>query len=79
MNGNSAYADATYVIIATPTNYDDEKNYFDTSIIETVIEQVVKVNVYVIVVIKSTVPVGNTEILSNRYPTLTILYSPEFL
>lgn len=79
LNENSAYADATYVIIATPTNYDDEKNYFDTSIIENVIEQVIKVNAYAIVVIKSTIPVGYTETLSNRYPTLTILYSPEFL
>ena len=78
-DGASAYRQADFVVIATPTNYDPTKNYFDTTRVESVIEQVLAVNDQAIMVIKSTVPVGYTESVRARYACDRILFSPEFL
>lgn len=75
----SAYKDAEFVIISTPTNYDDEKNYFDTSSVEAAIEAVLAVNKTATIVIKSTIPVGYTESVVEKYKYNNILFSPEFL
>ena len=73
------YRQADYVVISTPTNYDDTKNYFDTSSIEGVLDLLDSLETKACVVIKSTVPVGYTEHVSRQYPKLKILFSPEFL
>ena len=79
MDAETAYKDADFVVIATPTNYDPVKNYFDTRHVEEVIEVVKKVNPNAIMVIKSTIPVGYTENIRTKYNCENILFAPEFL
>ena len=75
----AAYECADFIVIATPTNYDPHMNFFDTSTIESVIESIQRINKEAIIVIKSTVPVGYTEQMQDRYPDVGILFTPEFL
>ena len=79
LDAEAAYKDAEYVVIAAPTNYDSQRNYFDTSAVENVIETVLRVNPSAIMVIKSTIPVGYTESVRRKYNCANILFSPEFL
>ena len=79
LDADAAYADAEFVIIAAPTNYDSNKNYFDTSAVEAVIEKVMAVNADAIMIIKSTIPVGYTRSIREKTGSKNILFSPEFL
>ena len=79
LDGEAAYADADFIIIAAPTNYDSKKNFFDCSAVENVIQTVMKVNPSAMMIIKSTIPVGYTRSIREKYQTKNIIFSPEFL
>lgn len=79
LNAEQAYKDADYIIVATPTNYDAETNYFDTSSIENVIAQILPINTTATIIIKSTIPVGYTAQLKEKFRTNQIVFVPEFL
>ena len=79
LDAESAHKDVDFIIISTPTNYDENENYFDTSSVEAVIEDALKFNDHALIVIKSTIPVGFTESMREKYDTDRIIFSPEFL
>lgn len=79
LDGDAAYAEAEFVVVSTPTDYDPEKNYFNTSSVESIIKQVMRVNQQAIIIIKSTVPVGYTEGIAQKLGCKNLIFSPEFL
>jgi len=79
LDGAAAYHDAEFVVVATPTNYDEDTKFFDTSSVESVIDQVLAINPDAAIIIKSTIPVGFTERMTTEHPGATIIFSPEFL
>lgn len=79
INPEEAFKEAEFIIISTPTNYDPEQNYFDTSSVEEVIKQALNINPHAVIIIKSTIPIGYTETINKQFDTDNILFSPEFL
>lgn len=79
MNSEKALEDAEYIIICTPTNYDEKRNYFDTSTVEETIKNILRINPLATIIIKSTVPVGYTQAINEKYKVNNIIFSPEFL